>query len=98
MYNYFIYRRLCWFGLLPFALVCVVMSEKNIPTLKKTRIAPWVVNEVIKKASTLTANGDPQSSGRSLFKGLAFLSTVPKNETISCQLFFYFCNDKIYEK
>ena len=35
-------------------------------------------NEVVKKASTLTANGDPHLSGRSLFRGLAFLSTVPK--------------------
>jgi len=36
-------------------------------------------NEVVKKASTLTANGDPHLSGRSLFRGLAFLSTVPKD-------------------
>ena len=32
---------------------------------------------MVKKASALTANGDPHSSGRSLFRGLAFLSTVP---------------------
>jgi len=40
-------------------------------------------NEVVKKASTLTANGDPHLSGRSLFRGLAFLSTVPGEETLS---------------
>ena len=47
-------------------------------TQKNETIAPWVVNEVVKKASTLTANGDPHLSGRSLFRGLAFFSTVPK--------------------
>ena len=46
-------------------------------TQKNETIAPWVVNEVVKKASTLTANGVPASAGRSLFRGLAFLSTVP---------------------
>ena len=61
MYNYFIYRRLHWYGLLSFALVCVVMSEKkHYYTQKKETIAPWVVNEVVKKASALTANGDPR--------------------------------------
>lgn len=44
---------------------------------KKETIALGVVDEVVKKASTLTANGDPHLSGRSLFRGLAFLSTVP---------------------
>ena len=52
-------------------------------TQKNETIALGVVNEVVKKASTLTANGDPHLSGRSLFRGLAFLSTVPKNETLS---------------
>ena len=46
-------------------------------TLKKETIARNAENEVVKKASTLTANGDPCSTGRSLFRGLAFLSTVP---------------------
>ena len=46
-------------------------------TLKDETIARNTENEVVKKASTLTANGDPRSSGRSLFRGLAFLSTVP---------------------
>jgi len=68
-----------------FALICAVLKGKHYLSQKDETIAPWVENEVIKKASTLTANGDPQSSGRSLFKGLAFLSTVPKNDTLSRQ-------------
>jgi hypothetical protein len=44
---------------------------------KKETIALGVVDEVVKKASTLTANEVPASAGRSLFRGLAFLSTVP---------------------
>ena len=47
-------------------------------TLKDETIARNAENEVVKKASTLTANGVPASAGRSLFRGLAFLSTVPK--------------------
>lgn len=48
-----------------------LLSERN------EAIALGVVNEVVQKASTLTANGDPSQSGRSLSKGLAFLSTAP---------------------
>jgi len=32
-------------------------------TQKNETIAQWVVNEVVKKASTLTANGDPFQRG-----------------------------------
>ena len=52
---------------------------------KKETIALGVVDEVVKKASTLTANGVPASAGRSLFRGLAFLSTVPEKVTLSRQ-------------
>ena len=38
-------------------------------------------HEVVKKASSLTANGVPAAAGRSLFKGLAFLGTVPGKVT-----------------
>ena len=38
-------------------------------------------HEVAKKASSLTANGVPAAAGRSLFKGLAFLGTVPGKVT-----------------
>ena len=54
-------------------------------TLKEETIVPVVVIEVAKKASTLTANGDPHLSGRSLFRGLAFLGTVPGKVTLSRQ-------------
>jgi hypothetical protein len=68
--------------LVSYALLCADLrfdEGKNITSLKKNEtIALWVENEVVKKASTLTANGDPHLSGRSLFRGLAFLSTVPK--------------------
>ena len=50
---------------------------EDFNTQKNETIAQWDVNEVIKKASTLTANEDPKPSGRSLFRGLAFLSTAP---------------------
>ena len=52
---------------------------------KKETIALGGVDEVVKKASTLTANGVPASAGRSLFRGLAFLSTVPEKVTLSRQ-------------
>ena len=52
---------------------------------KKETISLGVVDEVVKKASTLTANGVPASAGRSLFRGLAFLSTVPEKVTLSRQ-------------
>ena len=61
-----------------FALICAMMKGENITSLKKNEtIALGVENEVVKKARPLTANGDPRQSGRSLFRGLAFLSTVP---------------------
>ena len=54
-------------------------------TLKEGDNCAQGKNEVVKKASTLTASGDPHLSGRSLFRGLAFLSTVPGKVTLSRQ-------------
>ena len=81
--------RFCGVTISPISSISPVEDSEDLEEIffpqKKETIALGVVDEVVKKASTLTANGVPASAGRSLFRGLAFLSTVPEKVTLSRQ-------------